>query len=151
MDDNERRSISNQAGRINTRRSGALYSPLESYTNCRCKGGNGVVRKKAPHLCGAGCTAADFHFPVPVRVEVCGLLLALSLTLNVPVLFPVAVGVKVTLILHVDLAARLVAQVVAETLKSPVVEITMPFSATLCLLVRVNTFARLVVPTIRAA
>jgi len=45
------------------------------------------------------------------------------------------------------LAARLVEQVVAETLKSPVVAVEMPVSATLCLLARVNTFARLVVPT----
>jgi hypothetical protein len=88
---------------------------------------------------------------VPVSVEVCGLLLALSATLNVPGLVPVAVGVNTTLILQLPLAARLVVQVVVETLKSPVVEITMLFSVTLRLLVRVNTFAGLVVPTVRAA
>ena len=88
--------------------------------------------------------------PVPVSAEICGLLLALSATFNVPVLVPVPVGVNVTLILQVDLAAKLAAQVVVETLKSPVVEITMLFSATLCLLASVNTFAGLVVPTVRA-
>jgi hypothetical protein len=59
--------------------------------------------------------------------------------------------VNTTLIVHVVLAARLVVQVVAETLKSPVVEITMLFSVTLWLFVRVNTLGRLVVPTVRAA
>ena len=56
-----------------------------------------------------------------------------------------------TLIVHLDLAARLLVQVVAETLKSPVVEITMPVSATACLLERVSVFAGLVVPTFSVA
>jgi hypothetical protein len=84
--------------------------------------------------------------PVPVRLEVCGLLTALSLTCNVAVLVPVSVGVNTTLMVQLDLAARLVVQVVADTLKSPVVEIAMPVSATLCLLASVNTFAGLLVP-----
>lgn len=88
--------------------------------------------------------------PVPVRLEVCGLPMALSATFNVPVLVPVAVGVNTTLIVHLDLAARLAVQVVAETLKSPVVEMAMLVSATLCLLVRANTLAGLVVPTVLA-
>lgn len=86
--------------------------------------------------------------PVPVRLEVCGLPTALSFTCNVPVLTPTAVGVNTTLMVHFVLAARLVEQVVAETLKSPVVPIVMPVRATFCLLVRVNTLATLVVPTI---
>jgi hypothetical protein len=57
-------------------------------------------------------------------------LLALSLTLNCPVLVPVAFGVNVTLIVHFPLAARLVVHVFADTAKSPVVEITMLLSAT---------------------
>ena len=88
--------------------------------------------------------------PVPVRLEVCGLPAALSATFNVPVLVPVCVGVNVTLILQLDLAAKLVVQVVVETLKSPVVEMAMLVSATVCLLASVNTFAGLVVPTVRA-
>jgi hypothetical protein len=88
------------------------------------------------------------YFPVPVKLDVCGLLLALSVTLNFPVLVPVSVGVKVTPIVHFALAARLVVHVVAETAKSPVVEIATLVSATLWLLASVNVFAVLVVPTV---
>ena len=88
---------------------------------------------------------------MPVKLEVCGLPIALSATLNVPVLVPVAFGVNTTLIVHLDLAARLLVQVVAETLKSPVVEITMPVSATACLFERVSVFAGLVAPTCSVA
>jgi hypothetical protein len=84
---------------------------------------------------------------VSVRVDVWGLLLALSLTLGCPVLFPVAVGVNVTLVAHLLLAAKLVVHVVADTAKSPLVVITMLVRAALWLLVRVNVFAALVVPT----
>ncbi len=69
--------------------------------------------------------------PVPFRLEVCGLLLALSLTLNVPVLVPVWVGVNVTLMVQLLEAPRLDPQVVVDTWKSPVVEITMLVSDTL--------------------
>jgi hypothetical protein len=55
--------------------------------------------------------------------------------------------VNTTLIVHVDFAPRLVEHVVAETLKSPVVEMLIPVSATVCRLSRVNTFAGLEVPT----
>lgn len=72
---------------------------------------------------------------------------ALSLTCNVPVVNPVWVGVKTTLIVHVDLAARLDEQVVAETLNSPVVETLIPVSATACRLVSVKVFATLDFPT----
>jgi hypothetical protein len=52
---------------------------------------------------------------VPSRLEVCGLLLALSLT-NKPASYDaVPCGVNVTLIVHLPLAARLVVHVVAET------------------------------------
>jgi hypothetical protein len=61
------------------------------------------------------------------------------------------VGVNVTLIVHLPLAARLVVQVVAEIAKSPVVEIAMPVIATVWSLVKVNVFAALVVPTFCAA
>src|SRR5271170_706861 len=77
-----------------------------------------------------GCSKEHYsealYLPVPDRLEVCGPPTALSLTLSVPVSVPVSVGVKVTLIVHLDLAARLAVQVVAETAKSPVVEIEMP-------------------------
>jgi hypothetical protein len=45
---------------------------------------------------------------------------------------PLAAGVKVTLIVHLPLAGRLVPQVVAETAKSPLVEIEIAFSGTDC-------------------
>ena len=60
---------------------------------------------------------------------------------------PVCVGVNTTLIVHVVLAARLVEHVFVETLKSPVVEMLMPVSATDCRLSNVKTFAALDVPT----
>ena len=88
---------------------------------------------------------------MPVRLDVCGLLLALSDTCNVPVLIPVAVGVNTTSILQVPKGATFIPQVVVETLKSPVVEIETLVSATLRWFVSVNTFAALVVPTFRAA
>jgi len=88
---------------------------------------------------------------VPVRFEACGLLLALSATLNFPVLAPVAVGLNTTWIVQLVFAARLAPQVVVETLKSPVVEITMLLSVTLWLFLSVNVFGRLVVPTACAA
>jgi hypothetical protein len=83
---------------------------------------------------------------VPDSPAVCGLLFALSPTLNVPVLFPAAVGMNTKLIVHFPLAAKLVVQVVADTAKSPIVEIAMLVRVTVWLLVRVNVFAALVVP-----
>ena len=91
------------------------------------------------------------YLPVPVRLDVCGLLLALSLTASVPVLVPVVVGVNVTLTVHLLLAAKLVVQVVAEIAKSPLVEIAILLRLTVWLLVRVKFFAALVVPTACAA
>ena len=123
----------------------ATYVQQLDKIDCNCR------QKNAPHFCGAVCCKGTCYLPVPVRLEVCGLPTALSDTLNVPVLVPVAVGVNTTLIVHLDLAARLLVQVVAETLKSPVVEITMPVSATACLLERVSVFAGLVVPTFSVA
>src|SRR5947199_330650 len=55
---------------------------------------------------GAGIGA-----PEPVRVTLCGLPVALSVILRVPVRVPVAVGFKVTLIVHVPPAATVAPQV----------------------------------------
>jgi hypothetical protein len=85
---------------------------------------------------------------VPVSVDVCGLFSALSDTCNVPVNVPVWVGVNTTSIVQVPRAATLVPQVVVDTLKSPVAEMTMLVRATFRWLVSVNTFALLVAPTI---
>jgi len=59
--------------------------------------------------------------PVPVRLICCGLPVALSVTVRVPVRFPLAVGVKVTLNVHDEFTATLPPQLfVCE--KSPLVE-----------------------------
>jgi len=55
--------------------------------------------------------------------------------------------VNVTLIVHLLFAAKLAPQVVADTAKSPEVEIAMPVSVPVCLLAKVNVFALLVMPT----
>ena len=88
---------------------------------------------------------------MPVRAEVCGLLLALSLTLTLPVRVPVCVGVNVTLIVQCWPAGKLAVQVVDDTAKSPVVPMETPVKSTAWLLVSVNVFGELVVPTFCAA
>ncbi len=87
------------------------------------------------------------YFPVPVNCEVCGLLPALSLTLRVPVRVPVAAGLNTTSMVHFPLPARVVVQVVEETAKSPELEITMLFSVAFRLLVSVNAWEPLVLPS----
>jgi len=59
--------------------------------------------------------------PVPVRLTVCGLLLALSVMVTVPVRDPAAVGVKVTVNVQLAPAATLEVQVFVEAgiAKSP--------------------------------
>ena len=49
--------------------------------------------------------------PVPVRLTVCGLPLALSVMLSEAVRLPVAAGVNVTLMVHLALAATELPQV----------------------------------------
>ena len=56
--------------------------------------------------------------PVPIKLAVCGLLLALSVTVKVPLRVPVAVGVNVTLIVQLAPAATLVPQLLV-CAKSP--------------------------------
>ena len=57
-----------------------------------------------------GDSAAAAAIPLPLRAAVCGLPLALSVTDRVPVRVPVAVGVKLTLILQLAPAFRLAPQ-----------------------------------------
>lgn len=52
-----------------------------------------------------------------------------------------------TLIVHFAFPASVVPQVVEDTLKSPVVDITISFSVALRLLAKVNVLAALFVPT----
>ena len=89
--------------------------------------------------------------PVPVRLTVWGLPLALSASVRLPVRVPVAPGVNVTLIMQPPLAATgaLVLQVVplAATAKSPVAAMLVKVRGAVPLLVTVTALAPLVVPT----
>jgi hypothetical protein len=84
---------------------------------------------------------------VPDRLEVCGLSLALSSTVSVPVAAPVAVGEKVTLIVQLFLLSRVVPQVDAETANGAAVENEMPVSGVGRLFFSVKAWAALVSPT----
>ena len=55
---------------------------------------------------------------IPVRLTLCGLPVALSVTVNAPLLGPVALGVKITLIVQLALTAKLEPQVLV-CAKSP--------------------------------
>ena len=58
----------------------------------------------------AGDSAAAGAIPLPLRATVCGLPLALSVTDRVPLRVPVAVGVKLTLILQLAPLPKLALQ-----------------------------------------
>jgi uncharacterized membrane protein len=88
------------------------------------------------------------YLPVPVRLEVSGLPNALFDTLNVPALAPFWAGVNTTLMVQLALDVKFAWQLVVETPKSPVVEITMLWSIVFRLFLSVNTLAALVVPTV---
>lgn len=86
--------------------------------------------------------------PVPLRLSVCGLLMALSAKANVPLAAPSAAGVNVTPTLQVAPAATAVPHVLLEIANGPPAATEMPVkvSATLSLLVTVTVFAGLVLP-----
>src|SRR5207249_4739449 len=89
--------------------------------------------------------------PVPVRLTACGLPLALSVTLNDALLVPLAVGVKVTLIVHCAPAATEVPQLLVcpkSPLLAPVMAMLEMFNVAEPMLLRVTACAALVVPTI---
>ena len=88
--------------------------------------------------------------PVPDNVTECGLPGASLVTVSAPVRGPVAVGVNVTLIVHVALAARLAGQALV-WLKSPEATMELTLSSALPVLVRVIACGALVVATVRAA
>jgi hypothetical protein len=74
--------------------------------------------------------------PVPLKVTVCGLLLALSVIVNVPLTVPVAEGVNVTLIVQPPPAAMLApqlldwAKLLGETVMPDKVSVALPESVT---------------------
>ena len=85
--------------------------------------------------------------PVPLRLTVLGLLGALLVIVTAPVRVPVAVGVKVTLIVQSAPAASVVPQVVVRE-KSPLAAMLVIFSTALPVLLKVNVCAELVLPTL---
>jgi len=89
--------------------------------------------------------------PVPLKLTVCGLPLALSVSERLPERLPVALGVNVTLIAQLLPAATgaLVLQVVplAATAKSPVAAMLVKVKDAVPVLVTVTALAALVVPT----
>src|SRR5438093_1085951 len=71
----------------------------------------------------AGCTVIDTRraaVPVPCNAAVCGLLLALSVMVRVPVLVPVIVGAKVTVTVQLDLAPSGLGQLLVWLKPAPV-------------------------------
>jgi hypothetical protein len=89
--------------------------------------------------------------PVPLRLTVCGLLMALSAKVSVPVAAPSATGVKVTPTVQVAPAAMPVPQVLLETANGPPAgtEMLVNVSTVLRRLVTVTVFAALVLPSAR--
>jgi len=89
--------------------------------------------------------------PVPLKLTVCGLPLALSVSVRLPERLPVAVGVNITLITQLPPAATivLVLQLVplADTAKSPIAAMPVKVRDAVPLLVTVTALAALVVPT----
>ena len=84
--------------------------------------------------------------PVPVKLAVCGLPGALSVTVIVPVRVPATVGVKVTLMLQFEPAAREVPQVLV-CAKSPLLAMLVIDKLAVPVLLNVIFCAALVVPT----
>jgi hypothetical protein len=96
----------------------------------------------------AGATARETKIgadPVPDRLATWGLLPALSVTVSVPILLPVAEGLNATLMLHVPPAGTLVPQVLVSS-KSPAAAMPVIATVVLKLLVNVTNWAVLVVP-----
>ena len=72
-----------------------------------------------PMLVGETVTLTDVDPPVPVRLTVCGLLLAVSATFSVATRDAVAAGLNVIETVHVADAAKLLPQVLLAIVKSP--------------------------------
>ena len=103
---------------------------------------------------GQGSYTEHVHLPVPERLAVWGLVIALSATSSTATRVPFAVGVNVILTVQFALAASVVPQVVADWAKSPAFAPVnvMPeiVRVVLRLFLTVIFFAVLVVPTVWA-
>jgi hypothetical protein len=96
----------------------------------------------------AGVTAREAKIgadPVPDKLATRGLLSALSVTVSVPILLPVAEDLKATLMLQVPPAGTLVPQVLVSS-KSPAAAMLVISTVVPKLLVNVTNWAVLVVP-----
>jgi len=85
--------------------------------------------------------------PVPVRLTVCGLFVALSLNVSVPAREPVVAGVNVTLIVQAAPAAIVAPQVLVAIAKSPLAEIPENASGVFLRFVSMTDLAELTFPT----
>jgi hypothetical protein len=95
-----------------------------------------------PNASDVGDRVTAGAVPVPVRAAVWGLPVALSVTVRVPVLAPVAVGLNVTLMAQLAPAARLVPQLLVcekSALLVPVNVMLVRVNAAVPLLVSVTT------------
>lgn len=95
----------------------------------------------------AGESPAAGAMPVPLKLAVCGLPAALSVTVNVPLRAPEAVGAKLTLIVQLPPTAKEEPQLFV-WVKSPLVAILVMESAAVPLLDKVTVCAALLVPTL---
>ena len=100
-------------------------------------------------MVGENVTAGET--PTPVSGTFCGLPGALSVTLTAALRFPVAKGVKVTLILQVPFGGSDEGQLLVwpkSVLFAPIISIDVMVSGRLPLLVRVAVFGLLLMPTV---
>lgn len=105
-------------------------------------------RARVPKLKLAGEITA-WARPVPESVAACGLLFALSVMVTEALRVPVAVGLKVRVMVHVDLAGTLVPQVLVcekSPLFVPLMTTPVTLRVVLLLLVRVRLLAPLTAP-----
>src|SRR5216684_1992106 len=98
-------------------------------------------------LVGDTLAVVPVPLPVPVRLTVCGLPVALSVIVRVPLLVPEAVGVNVTLIVQLDPADTADPQLFVCP-KSPLVEMRLTLRNAVPVLLNVTVWAPLVVPTV---
>ena len=85
--------------------------------------------------------------PVPLRLTVWGLPLALSLMVRVPIRDPTAVGLNATLIVQLVCGARMVPQVFAGIMKSPEATMLLMASVVVPVLPKTTFLEALVVPS----
>src|SRR5437879_590249 len=99
-------------------------------------------------LRGDSITAGPVSMALPVRLTICGLSAALSVIVTIPVRRPGIVGVKMTLIVQLAPAARLLPQLLVEKFKLAAMPSIGRIRVALPLFVSVTGIGRLLVPTV---